>query len=150
MDFNVILFLLFIGAPLSILIHELGHALASLYNNAAFITIDLGSGREMFAKKIGRIKVVIRLFYFLGGSTKNSRNISFSKREIFWISISGPFFSGCAAILLLIIVDIIPTAYVSILFWFNVWLAIGNLFPIRINERKTDGYTILEILKQAS
>ena len=148
MAFSSILFLLFIGAPISVLIHEFGHAIAASCVNAKHITIYLGSGRDLFAFRLGRLKLVVRLFYFVGGLTTNERSIHYSKRELLWITSFGSVLNGFVAIILFFLMMWVPNVYLSIMFWFNLWLAIGNLLPIRINDKKTDGYTILEIFKR--
>ncbi|WP_405101338.1 site-2 protease family protein [Oceanobacillus sp. FSL H7-0719] len=147
MDINLLLFLIFIGSPISIFIHEFGHALAAIAIRANDITITIGSGREFYVVKWKRYIVKCNIFYFIGGASNYERDEPFTSKEMIWLTLLGPVFNGIAAGVIYFLLMIFPNVYLEIFFWFNMWLAIANLIPFRINEKQTDGYAIIQLLK---
>ena len=147
MDIILLLFLLFIGAPISVFIHELGHAIAAVSLNANYIEITLGSGRELYILKWKQYVIRCNRIYFIGGVANYERNKPFTSKEMIWLTLFGPLFNGITASIIFFLLIIYPNVYLQLLFWFNIWLAIANLIPFRIKEKQTDGYTIIQLIK---
>lgn len=148
MDINLLLFLLFIGSPISIFIHELGHAVAAISLKANQITISIGSGQALFTIRIYHITVIINRVYFIGGMTKYKRTKGFTSKELIWLTILGPVFNGVTACIIFTLLAILSNTYLQLLFLFNLWLALANLLPFRIKDKQTDGYTIIQLLRE--
>lgn len=148
MDINLLLFLLFIGSPISVFIHELGHAVAAITIKAKYAEITIGSGRELCVFKWKKYIMRCNCFYFIGGVSKYERNTPFTSKEMIWVTLLGPVFNGILAIIIFFLLKAYPNNYLQILFLFNLWLAFANLIPLRLNEKQTDGYTIMQLIKK--
>ena len=147
MNINLLLYLLFIASPFSVLIHELGHAIAAISIKSNNSTISIGSGEKLFSVQLKRINIVIHRIYFIGGYTQNNREVPYQPGELIWLTILGPIFNGIAACLIYLMMDLSSNAYIHLLMWFNIWLATANLLPLRIGEKQTDGYIIFQIVR---
>ena len=147
MNINLLLYLLFLASPVSVLFHELGHAVAAITLKSKSITISIGSGEKLFSVQLQRIKIVINRVYFIGGFTTNKRELPYQSGELIWLTILGPVFNGIAACIIYQLMEPSSNAYIHILMWFNIWLATANLLPFRIGEKQTDGYIILQIVR---
>lgn len=148
-ELSLFLFLIFIGSPFSVFMHELGHALAGIVAKTTQTTLYLGTGKKFFRFRCGRICFVVQRFYLFGGYTINERKSPYTTWELVYITASGPLMNGLVALGILFLWNTAANPYLSILFAFNVWLALGNLVPIRLKGKQTDGYTIMEILRKA-
>jgi hypothetical protein len=69
----IIWFLLF-AAPLTLLIHELGHLLGAYFVKAQQIHLYVGAGKNVFSFSVGRFSIHIHALYMLGGRTVSERN----------------------------------------------------------------------------
>jgi len=147
MNINLLLYLLLLASPISILIHELGHAVAAIFLKSNSITISIGSGEKLFSVQLKQIKIVINRVYFIGGFTTNKRKAPFQSGELIWLTILGPVFNGIASCFIYLLMEPSSNAYIHLLMWFNIWLATANLLPFRIGEKQTDGYIILQIVR---
>lgn len=148
MDIYLLLFLLLIAAPISILLHEVGHACAARIINADLIIITIGRGKKLKTVCFKKLQIIIYNIYFLGGVAESKRNNPYQSLEIIWIAFSGPIFSGIVAFLFYMLNVLYPNNYLQLLFWFNVWLAVVNMIPFKINEKQTDGYMIIKLISQ--
>ncbi|MBH0229645.1 site-2 protease family protein [Halobacillus yeomjeoni] len=136
--------LIFLVAPLSLLIHEMGHALTALLHQAEHSSITIGRGSKLFSVKLGRVKVHIRWVFFQGAQTLNERKNPFSLREKAWISIGGPLFNAIVA-WFFIAMPFLSTSRTWMLFGlFNGYLALVNSIPFCFRGKKSDGYRFLE------
>ncbi|MBP1969654.1 Zn-dependent protease [Virgibacillus natechei] len=148
MDIYLLLYLIFIVAPLSTLLHEMGHAIAARVVNADNITFSIGLGKRINTFTFKEINFNIHAIFFLGGLAHNQRIVPYKKKEIIWISILGPVASGLFACLFYILYTIFPTNYWHLLFLFNIWLAFINSIPFNIKGKTSDGYLILKTILQ--
>lgn len=141
MHFLVALVLL---SPLTVLVHELGHAAAFLGSGAQRVRVDLGRGSGR-AVGIGRFELALHWRIALGeGSARGDADLT--RREMIVVAAAGPVASlgGFAAGLLL--------GYFG--GWsgaLEAWTAanfIGflNLLPFTVGPARSDGRVILEAL----
>ena len=139
----ILLFLLLL-APISILLHEIGHAIGAYLLKADVIQFSIGIGKSIFSIKLGRFNITIHLLFLFGGFIGHERNKQYKKWELVFISILGPLVNIIAAGLCLLIHN--ELFYIS--FLFNLWLGIFNLIPFKWKGKKSDGYICLEVLKR--
>lgn len=144
-DIHLLLYFIFIVAPLSIILHEFGHAFAARTLQADHIIVSIGKGNILKTIGFKKIKIIIHAFFFLGGLAESNRKIPYKSPEIIFISIFGPIFNGIIVLLFYILSEMYPNNYFQLFFWFNIWLAVINLIPFKIGERQTDGYAIVKV-----
>jgi len=146
-DLFTFLILLFFIAPVSLLFHEIGHAIGAKLVNASNIHITLGIGKKVFEGSIIGIHIVIRQLIIINSITSTFRDEPFRKYERILISILGPGFSVIFAVIFYIAYyAIIPAGTLYISFLFNLWLVFINLLPLKIGQKESDGYTICKLL----
>lgn len=150
MDILTIACLLFIIAPLSILIHEFGHVSGAFIVNADHIQLSIGMGSKKRLIDFNRLQLIVHSVYFIGGLTQSTRNIPYTKSEIILITFLGPAFNLIAACICLLVNEIYTHSFWQLFLYFNSWLAIVNSLPFKIKGRRTDGYTILELIVRKS
>lgn len=148
MDIYLLLYLILIVAPLSIVLHEMGHAFAARIVNADLITVTIGKGKRF--KRIGlkRTQIIVYSNFLLGGVAESIRNKPYNSFEVIWITIFGPILSGIIAFLFYILNEMYPNNYLQLFFWFNIWLAVVNIIPFKIKGKQTDGYMIIKVITQ--
>ncbi|WP_146817802.1 site-2 protease family protein [Halobacillus faecis] len=145
----VTLFLLiFMVAPLSLFIHELGHLFPGLYFRADQSVLHLGRGKVIGQWKRSRIKVYIHLFFFQGAYSMNERKPPFKDSEKAWISIGGPLFNAITAFVLFLWFKEQGGGLLRISFLFNTYLALMNLIPFSVKGKASDGYRLWSIVKR--
>ncbi|WP_373892688.1 site-2 protease family protein [Virgibacillus natechei] len=146
MDIYVLLYLVFIVAPLSSLLHETGHAAAARTVGADQITLSIGLGKRIKTIIFDNVQITFHAIFFLGGLAKSERLIPYKPWEIIWITLVGPLTNAFFALLFYILYGIYPNEYLQLLFLFNVWIAFINSIPFKIKERRSDGYLILQTI----
>ncbi|MFQ3542923.1 site-2 protease family protein [Halobacillus rhizosphaerae] len=136
--------LIFIAAPVSLLIHELGHVTVALFLGAENSLISLGSGQEILKGRIGKLDFRIHLFLFHGAYSLNENKQSFTNSQQALISMGGPVMNVCLSAALYFTGISQLSVLLHWLFLFNLYLAVVNLVPISIKGRKSDGYRIVK------
>ncbi|WP_087971579.1 hypothetical protein [Oceanobacillus rekensis] len=147
MDIYLIAYLLFIIAPLTTLIHELGHVSGSFIVKADSIQLSMGYGKRQLILNFKQIKFTFYAFYFLGGNTWSNRAKPYKNSEMVWITILGPIFNAVSAWVSYCLNELYPSTFLHLLYWFNIWMAVVNIIPFKINGKQTDGLTILHLIK---
>ncbi|MEN1969111.1 site-2 protease family protein [Lentibacillus sp. N15] len=149
MDIYVVLLLIFIIAPISTFVHELGHVFGAKWAKADSIILSLGSGKKIAALSYKQIQFSIHTLFFLGGLAYNKRDKPYKPMEIIWISLCGPIGNGIAATVVFCLVGF-SYGPVRAFVLFNIWLGLINMIPFRLNGKQSDGYTIVQtICRQA-
>lgn len=144
----IILLFLFILAPITILIHELGHAFGAFMMRADKIELNIGAGSKLFSIKVRKWTINVFLLYFLGAHTGSERDPYFSKHEQIVISSSGPILNGLVGFIILQWNQTNFSTAMELFSLFNFWLFFINLIPFKIGEKQSDGYTIFKALQQ--
>lgn len=144
----ILFYLVLIVAPISTVLHELGHVLGAKSVNADKVTLRIGRGKPLITQNRGRIRLIINRHFFIGGLTESEREPPYSRKEKMWITFLGPAVNGIFAVISFLFLYIYPNKYLTLFLLFNVWMAVGNFLPFRIGEGRTDGYTILQLLKR--
>ncbi|WP_026577325.1 site-2 protease family protein [Bacillus sp. SB49] len=134
---TAVFLLVLLVAPLSLFIHELGHVFFGLAFRSECSTLQLGRGYRIIDVRSRKFRLVICLFFFQGAFSINEREPSFTRQEQGWISFGGPLFNIGAAGLVWPLLGI--HIFWSLLFWFNLYLAVANMIPFTVNGRKSDG-----------
>jgi Zn-dependent protease len=150
MDIYLIIYLLFIAGPLSIILHEAGHTFAARTANADQMQLSIGIGKKIYGKYFGKLELTIHSLFFLGGFSASSRSTQFTSTEMIWITLMGPLTSALAAVAFYFIHLVFPSHYVLLFFLFNAWLAIVNLLPLKVGEKQSDGYKIIQLIRNRS
>nr|WP_275576987.1 M50 family metallopeptidase [Thalassobacillus pellis] len=130
-------------APLGLLIHELGHAVAALLFKGQAV-MNLGVGTPVLKLRFKRLTLRIGLFFMLGGFTTSESSVGFKKWQEAAISIGGPLFNGIVFMILYKFVDIGKDGSIHTFMLFNLYLAVFNCIPIKFKERKSDGYRFMK------
>lgn len=135
-------------APIGLFWHELGHVLGARFVRAPHVTLIIGVGKPIVKRTYDNTTFILRRLFWVNSVTKTKNSHLLSKNDKVIITLMGPmsslFFSILAYCLYVLIV---PNLFVLLLCLFNLWLGIINLIPFKINERQSDGYTILQTLK---
>lgn len=143
----LLLYLVLIVAPISTILHEAGHLFGAKSVRAEKIELRIGIGKPLVKRKFSNVVFIVHQIYFIGGMTKSEREPPYNNKEKIWISMLGPTANTVFAFLASIYLYNYPNKWISLLFWFNVWMAAGNLIPFRWRGSQTDGLTILQLLK---
>lgn len=149
MQLGLLIYLLAFVAPISILLHEVGHAMAAWFVKADHIYIFIGTGSKEKTFKAGRLHISIAPFFFVGGLAVSERKKSYSWIEKLFITISGPISSGIVVFVFWMISQFFATPFIQLFVLFNTWIAIVNLIPIQLKSKQTDGYVMLKLLYRA-
>ncbi|KGX86016.1 M50 family metallopeptidase [Pontibacillus litoralis] len=143
---ELVLVLIFVIAPISLLSHELGHAIVAYQLRAHHISLQLGVGPLIYQKKGTTTDIMIRLLYFVGAMAIYERNRPFSRKEQAFISLGGPLANGILAFLCICLVYWVEMDGLYLFSGFNLWIAIINLLPFKWKERESDGYVVVKAL----
>ncbi|MBB6455296.1 Zn-dependent protease [Salirhabdus euzebyi] len=138
---------LFLFAPISIILHEIGHAVSAWFLRADHINFSIGLGKRIYVKRSRKVQLIVHGLYFLGGQVSSERKVTFNPWEKVFISLGGPIVSGVVSVVLFFS-GFVHTKLIMLFFLFNVWLFIINLIPFRVGHRKSDGYVCLEEIIQ--
>ncbi|MFG6148640.1 site-2 protease family protein [Halobacillus sp. B23F22_1] len=141
-------FLVLVAAPLTLVIHELGHVLAGALCGARYAVLTVGTGRSIIRIKFQKLHIIIGSLFFIGGYSINVKEPDFTNLQKVLISSGGPLANGITFGLALIIPINIEIEVIHLFFLFNLYLAVVNLIPFRIGDRKSDGYLILKNLNK--
>ncbi|AIF45442.1 M50 family metallopeptidase [Virgibacillus sp. SK37] len=144
MSIPLLFYLILIAAPVSIVIHELGHALMAIVLKAQKVEVSIGAGKKLWGLSQKSFQLSIYSLYFLGGVVEHEKEHPYKLREVIWISLAGPIMNAIVAFVFYLLYDWIPNDYISLFLLFNIWLAVVNLIPFKIKEKQTDGYTIFK------
>ena len=142
-----LIYLILIIAPISLIVHELGHAFAAYFLKADKIIVTLGIGKKLKTFKVKNINIIIHLCLMLNAYTCSERHNKFTKKEFSIITIMGPVMSLFMSIFFYYAYAILETEFIFYFFLFNIWLTISNLIPFKIGQRQSDGYVFLKLLK---
>ncbi|WP_068671965.1 site-2 protease family protein [Oceanobacillus sp. Castelsardo] len=145
---QVLFFLVLIIAPLSTFFHEIGHAIAARTLKASEITLKMGIGKRILAITLLELNIEIYSLFFIGGHTVSSRHPYYKKGELIYISLMGPLSNGIIALFLCLYLRNEVNLYIELSFWFNIWLFIMNIIPIRLNNKYTDGYIVYKLITE--
>lgn len=144
----ILLLFLLIVAPITVFIHELGHAIGSLMMRADKIELNIGAGRKLFSIENSKWTIGVYIFYMLGAHTASERDPYFSKMEQIVISGFGPLLNGVVWFIVQQWNPVDDFGIWQLFALFNFWLFFINLIPFRIKGKQSDGYTILRALQQ--
>lgn len=148
MNISLLLYLLFVVAPIGTVLHEAGHVIGAKSLNADRMRLTIGSGAIVSTFFIRKVQITIRTIFFLGGLASSERKNMYKPYELIWIAFCGPLTNGLIAFLLYILYTAYPSNYLLLLLLFNLWIAVINLVPFRFKEKQSDGYTIVKVLTQ--
>lgn len=139
MDFIIFLMIL---APLTIIVHEIGHVIAASFFQVNKIEMNIGTGKVIHSIKRGKVRLTFHILVLGGASTQTELESSsnFSDRLI---SLGGPLVN------LLLFFFLFPfieqsVRYFQLFIYFNAWMAIINLIPFKLGTKKSDGWRFLE------
>ncbi|GGA60925.1 site-2 protease family protein [Ornithinibacillus halotolerans] len=141
--FILFVYLLFVVAPLSNLVHELGHLIGAKLAKADSITLLHGRGRTVQQFSFKNINIQFGWLFFTTGLTKSNREQAYHPNEKIYISFMGPFFNGIIVFIFYFLYQLLPNAYISLVVLYNSWLFIMNIIPFKIGKQRSDGYIII-------
>ncbi|WP_461180633.1 site-2 protease family protein [Virgibacillus kimchii] len=147
MDIFLIIYLLFVVGPLSTILHEAGHAFAAHMVNADRIRLSIGMGKKIYGISFEKFRLSIHQFFFMGGYSSSSRCKQFKSLEMIWITLLGPLTNALFTVIFYFVHFVFPNNYVLLFFLFNAWLTIVNLLPLKIGGKKSDGYKIVQLIR---
>jgi len=148
MNITLIIYLVLVAAPISTILHETGHALAAKYAKADKIILLIGIGEPFKILTISNIQLVIHKLFFIGGMVESIRKQPYNKKEKIRITISGPVTNAITAMLSYFLYLMWPSKFLYLFFMFNIWVAVVNIIPFKIKGKQTDGYTVLQLIKE--
>ena len=142
---NLFLLIFFI-APVSLLFHEIGHAIGAKWMKVTTIHLTIGIGKTMWEGSLLNIQITIKKVFVFNSFTAMIGERPLQNKEKVFISLMGPIFSGILAFLLYLIYIAVPMSTIYLFYLFNLWLVVINLFPFKIGQKQSDGYTIYKLL----
>ncbi|MCC2249127.1 M50 family metallopeptidase [Virgibacillus sp. AGTR] len=148
MELIMLVYLLAIIAPISIFIHEFGHAIAAWLVGADRIYISIGTGKKGISFNFNKFYITLFPLFFLGGIALSERTPSYRPREKILISLFGPVMSGCVSVILWAIHQSHPNPFIHLSMLFNGWIALMNLLPFAYKGKQTDGYKMLQLVRK--
>ncbi|GAB4073540.1 hypothetical protein GCM10028778_10430 [Barrientosiimonas marina] len=148
MTIQLLIYLIFIAAPVGNILHELGHAAAARLFSADRITLSIGTGHLLYHMKLKHMAVFIHLMFFLGGMAASERQTPYRKHEQIIMAAFGPVTSALTAVLCSVVLPFYPNRYLLLFLLFNAWVALVNLIPFRFNGKQSDGYTIFNVIRE--
>lgn len=149
MDIYLLLYLVFVVAPIGTIIHECGHLFGAWATQADRITLSIGRGKQIMSFSGKKMQITIHAIFFLGGLAQSKRTTPYKAIEIIWVTFCGLLSSSIFAVLFYFLYNAYPNPYIQLLFLFNGWLAIVNSIPFKIKGMQSDGYTICKVILQS-
>ncbi|HLR73976.1 MAG TPA: site-2 protease family protein [Virgibacillus sp.] len=146
MNLNLLLFLIFIVAPIGTVIHELGHVIGASLVKSDRIMLSIGTGKKLGTISLKNVDISIHTLFFLGGYTYYERKDTYQSNELIWMTILGPISSCLFAYIFYYCYQVAPNSYFKLLFLFNAWLTIVNIVPFKFRRKSSDGYIIVKLL----
>ncbi|WP_075036774.1 site-2 protease family protein [Halobacillus dabanensis] len=143
-----IIVLIFLMAPISLFVHELGHVLPGLFFGSERSNIHIGRGSSLLHCRGKKLELSIHVWFFQGAYSINERSPAFSNFEKVWISIGGPLLNGLFALILSLFFSEAENPFVKVFLLFNLYLAIVNLIPFSFKGKGSDGYHVWQLLKR--
>src|SRR5690625_6135794 len=140
MNIYLLLFLLFIAAPIGTLIHEGGHLIGAKLMKADYLHLTIGYGKKLFTFICQNIQIIICRFFFIGGYVKNERYLPYRTIEMICIIVFGPLLNVVFAVFFYMLYNLFPNEYIFLLLLFNLWLALINLILFKVKDKQSDGY----------
>jgi|SRR5690625_3682321 len=144
---ELIIFVIII-VPFSLFWHELGHLIGAKIVRASHVTLTIGLGKTIYTLTFKQMTFVIKRFFLFHSLTETSRIERLSRKEIIIVTILGPINN----LVLTVIASssflfIKANMLVYLIIFFNGWLGLINLIPFKINNKPSDGYTIMQMIK---
>lgn len=143
-----IIVLIFLMAPISLFIHELGHVLPGLFFGSERSIIHIGRGSSLLHWRGKKLELSIHLWFFQGAYSINERSPVFTNYEKILISVGGPLLNGLLALTLSVFFSEVENPYVKVFLLFNLYLATVNLIPFSFKGKGSDGYRVLQLIKR--
>ncbi|MEK4330398.1 hypothetical protein MKZ24_30170 [Paenibacillus sp. FSL R7-0297] len=153
---SMIIFYIFV-VPLSVFLHEMGHATAAISLTKKEVLVCMGSDNpsQQASLRLGRLKIHFTWGLTGSVSTKNE-GAALSKRQIIGIALGGPIVSLLLAVSMLVVYLSVPkSAFIDNLVFaagiFNLINLAVTLVPVIYSAgpyagRPSDGYRILAAL----
>lgn len=148
MEIFLLLYLIFVVAPISTFIHELGHLIGAKLSHANNVVLTIGSGKQIFSVKLKSLELRFNKLYFIGGYVNSTAKEGYTYFNKITIALCGPLNNIIFACFIYFISMNTMMNLIQIMILFNLWLACINLIPFKLSNRKSDGYTILLALRQ--
>lgn len=134
--------------PVSLFWHELGHLVGARIVRATHITLTIGIGKPILQRTYKNMTFVVNQLFLFHSLTETSSVKSLTRKNMVIITLMGPISSLILSLLTYsFYMLILPSTVILLTILFNLWLGVINLLPFKINERQSDGYTILQMIK---
>lgn len=138
------LLFLFIMAPVSLFLHELGHCLAAYIRGSEKIRLQMGLGKTLFHLSNNRFSLHISAFYMIGSYAVYERKPDYTNIEKIFLSLGGPLLNLFVTLILFLLFTDEQIHLINLTMLFNGWLAIVNVLPFKLGKKRSDGYVCLQ------
>jgi Zn-dependent protease len=147
MDSLLLLYLVLVVAPISNLIHEIGHTVGARLAKADRVIIRIGKGKQIIKFVYPKLEIYVGLLYFTAGVTESKRAKDYTSFEKLYITFFGPFFNALVVFICYGIYQFTANELILVFLLYNSWLFLMNSVPFKLRDQKSDGYIMLrEIL----
>lgn len=147
MDLFLIVYLIIFVAPISLLLHELGHVIGAILIKSETIKLVIGSGKEVIQiNGSSTLQISIHQWFFWGAFTESVQSSPVQPRKVVIVAVLGPAFSLLWAFLFYYVTSFIAHPLLQLFFFFNLWIGVINILPFKIGIKQSDGYTIIRTL----
>lgn len=141
---QTLILLLLVIVPITNLLHELGHIVMARLLKADHAILELGMGSELLSFSCFNTHIKIRTIFFVGAMSTNESDIELSYLKKALIAIGGPL-SNTILVLCLIQFDPFSQLF-HLMVLFNIWVALFNLIPFKLGQKRSDGYQFIQML----
>jgi Peptidase family M50 len=146
MNTLILLYLVLFVAPISNLIHELGHLIGAKLAKADEVKVYIGRGTSVCKFVYRTTEIDIGSVFFTSGFTVSRREELYKPIEIVYITFFGPFLNAAVALILYLLFLHMQNDYILVLILYNCWLFVMNCIPFKIKDQQSDGYIIMKEL----
>lgn len=144
MSVYLLLYLIVFVAPISNLIHEIGHTVGAKIAKASNILISIGRGKRIIKIVFPKLEVHVGLLFFTAGVTESTREKDYTSFEKLYITFLGPFFNAIIVVIFFGIYQFTSNEFILVFMLYNSWLFLMNCVPFKIKEQESDGFIMLK------
>lgn len=135
-----------IVSPICVFLHECGHGLAASYFHARCIRLRIGTGKRIFTYKVKEYTIDLHLLFFAGGNIRYAGMRSIPNHQII-IALAGPVMNLLFAVISYYLYVFLQYEVFLISLFFNGWMFLLNIIPVKYKGRESDGYVALRTLR---
>lgn len=145
-NINLIIVFLFLIAPISNILHEIGHMIGAIIVKSDNMILTIGKGKKVLTVPLKKLVIHVHRVFFIGGHAASKRHNPYKPLEMILITFCGPLLNILIGLSAYLLFRAHMSDYVLLFILFNLWLGLTNLIPFKIKGKYSDGYLIFKTL----